>query len=323
MKAWRAAGMLIACGWLTTAAEGNDRLSPELERLESSLGKAEITMTQAIEAATKAIGGGRPCAARFEPGDGRPQYEVKILAGGRLVCVEVDAVTGKVLKAGPAETRPSVCRWSFDKAPTGRTPPGWLVRQNNPTREPAKWTVERDGEAPSKPNVLMVRTENGNATFNLALAEETSWCDLDLGVKLRADTGRLDQGGGLVWRCRDENNYYICRINPLENNYRLYRVVDGKREMLASVDFPTPAGRWFTLRATMKGDQIACYCDGKKWLEAKDGTFRNAGMIGLWTKADASSSFDDLVVRPYGEEGEVEAPVGARIGNKPETKQEK
>jgi len=322
MKAWRVLGVLVACGCLSARAAANDEKGSTLQRLPSAQDGVQVTLTQAIETATKQVSG-RPYAARLVVSGGKPRYEVDLVAGERLLRIEVDAVTGTVLKSGSAETLPAARRWGFDRAATGRMPPGWLIRQNNPTKQLAKWSVQPDVHAPSRPNVLTVRTGNGNATFNLALAENTSWRDLDLSVKLRADTGTLDQGGGLVWRCRDENNYYICRINPLENNYRLYKVVDGKRQMLASVDFPTPAGRWFTLRATMKDDAIACYCDGRKWLEVKDGTFRNAGMIGLWTKADASCSFDDLVVQPYGGGDEVEAPVGGRGGQKPETKPEK
>src|SRR5262249_10493733 len=120
----------------------------------------------------------------------------------------------------------------------------------------------------------------------------------DLSVKMRANTGKEDQGGGLIWRVKDENNYYICRNNPLESNFRVYKVVNGKRTQFDSADVKTEAGQWHTMRAVMGGDRIACYLDGKKLLEAKDDTFKDAGMIGFWTKADAASSFDDLAVRP-------------------------
>lgn len=191
-------------------------------------------------------------------------------------------------------------RWDFDKDAVGKLPPGWIIKQNNPTKELATWAVEPDPKAPSKPNVFSLKTENGDATFNLAIIEKTSYKDLDLSVKIRGNAGKEDQGGGLIWRCKDENNYYICRINPLENNYRVYKVVDGKRKMLKSTEAVTPTAQWVTLRVTMRGGEILCYLDGKKMLEAADDTFKDAGMIGLWTKADASSSFDDLTVRAFG-----------------------
>lgn len=214
---------------------------------------------------------------------------------------------GKVLKAENAPMEKKVQRWDFDRDPPGKTPAGWIIKQNNPTKELAKWIVALDPAAPSKPNVLAVKTDNANATFNLAIAGKTAYRDLDLSVTLRADSGKLDQGGGPIWRCKDENNYYTCRINPLENNYRLYKVVDGKRKMLKSIEAVTPTGKWFTLRVTMKAGAITCYLDGKKMLEAVDDTFKEAGMIGLWTKADASSSFDDLTAGPIREKVDAQA----------------
>jgi hypothetical protein len=196
--------------------------------------------------------------------------------------------------------------WNFDKLEVAKTPEGWAIRENNPTKAPGKWTVAADPAAPSPPNVLNLKTENGNATFNLAIIEKVRAGDVDVSVKLRGDVGKEDQGGGLIWRVKDPNNYYICRINPLENNYRVYKVVDGKRKQLQSVDCETPTGKWFTVRAVMVGDHITCYVDGKKLLDVKDDTFKEAGMVGLWTKADASSSFDDLTVRAGREKSERE-----------------
>src|SRR5262245_33795426 len=189
--------------------------------------------------------------------------------------------------------------WDFDKDATGKLPEGWSIRETHSSKAKGIWEVIADPTAPSKPNVLsLVKTENTGGTFNLAIAEKTSYKDLDLSVKMKANTGKEDQGGGLIWRAKDEDNYYICRNNPLESNFRVYKVVNGKRTQLDSADVKTEAGKWHTLRAVMVGDRIACYLDGKKLLEAKDDTFKDAGMIGFWTKADAASSFDDLTVRP-------------------------
>jgi len=190
-----------------------------------------------------------------------------------------------------------VASWNFDQVPAGGLPDRWLARQNGPTTPPAAWKITRDADAPSPPNVLSVETQNENRIFNLALVEGTSFQNLDLRVKIRANTGKLDQGGGLVWRAKDEHNYYVCRINPLEANYRVYKVVDGQRKQLGSANVPTETGQWYTVRAVMVGDHIQCYLDGRKLLDVRDETFPRAGMIGLWTKADASSSFDNLLVR--------------------------
>jgi len=116
-------------------------------------------------------------------------------------------------------------------------------------------------------------------------------------VAFKAVRGKKDQGGGIVWRYKDANNYYIACINPLEDNYRVYKVVDGKRTQLQTKErLKVPAGEWHDLKIKTKGDRIECFLDGKKELDTKDGTFTDAGKIGLWTKADAQTEFDDLRV---------------------------
>ncbi|HSW47072.1 MAG TPA: PepSY domain-containing protein [Phycisphaerae bacterium] len=299
MAAWRMASVVIGLGLLATSAMAAGEEGSELARVQAMVTKARITMAQAVETATKEVKDGRPYRAELQMEDGQPQYEVTMIAGAQRVEVEIDAVSGKVLNVEREEIEKTAShRWTFDKEPAGTLPPGWIIKQNNPTKALAKWTVEPDAEATSKPNVLNIKTENANATYNLALITTAVYKDLNVSVKIRGNTGADDQGGGLIWRCKDENNYYLCRINPIENNYRVYKVVDGKRTVLQSVDFETPAGQWFTLRVRMKGNEIACYCNGKKWLEVKDDTFKDAGMIGLWTKADACSSFDNLQAYP-------------------------
>lgn len=187
--------------------------------------------------------------------------------------------------------------FDFDKVEAGGLPAGFVAKQNNPTTELASWKAAADGAAPSPPNVLAVQTANDNATFNLLMAEGTSFADLDIRVKVRGNSGTHDQGGGLIWRAKDENNYYVCRMNPLETNFRVYKVVDGKRKQLQSAEgIKTETGKWYEVRITMAGDRILCYLDNERLLDVQDTEFAEAGMIGLWTKADASSSFDELVV---------------------------
>jgi hypothetical protein len=299
MTTMRWAVLLTGLGFLASSAMAESEEGSELAQVQTVVEKAKMTMVQAVEIATKEVKDGKPFRAELRMENGQAQYEVEMMVGTQRVEVEIDADSGKVLGVQKHEMeRMTGHRWVFDKDPVGKLPEGWIVRQNNPTKELATWTVEADANATSKPNVLNVKTANGNATYNLALLEKTRYRDLNLTVKIRGNTGNDDQGGGLVWRCKDENNYYVCRINPIENNYRVYKVIDGKRTMLQSVDFETPAGQWFVLRVTMKGDTITCYCDGKKWLEVKDATFKDAGMIGLWTKADACTSFDNLQSYP-------------------------
>jgi hypothetical protein len=178
--------------------------------------------------------------------------------------------------------------WNFDTDKTGSIPKGL-------TANVGEWKVVGDPTAPSKPNVLAQLAKNSGSTFNICLVNGTNYKDLDVSVKMKAIAGKEDQGGGLVWRAKDAKNYYVARYNPLEDNYRVYKVEKGRRSQLQSADVKHSDG-WHTLRVTMEADHIEGYYDGKKYLDAKDPTFREAGRIGLWTKADAQSYFDDLTV---------------------------
>jgi hypothetical protein len=187
-------------------------------------------------------------------------------------------------------------RWDFEDATVGKLPSGWTSAQTG-QGEGSVWKVAEDKTAPKGAKVLAQTAQSPRAMFNLCVADDTSFKDVEVSVAFKAVQGKVDQGGGIVWRYQDANNYYIARYNPLENNYRLYKVVAGKRTQLATKeDIKVPAGEWHTLTVKMTGDQIECSLDGKKHLEAKDDTFQKAGKVGLWTKADAQTSFDQLVI---------------------------
>lgn len=184
-------------------------------------------------------------------------------------------------------------RWSFDG---GGLPENWTTAETQGRGRPASWTVQKDGEASSSPAVLKLNTSNTGGTFNLCIVDQPKAADVDLSVKVRADSGREDQGGGLVWRYRDPSNYYVARWNPLEANYALYKVAGNKRTLLTEVSASDKASAWTTLRAVQVKDRIDCYIDDKRVIAVKDGALTGAGKVGLWSKADASSSFDDLKV---------------------------
>lgn len=186
---------------------------------------------------------------------------------------------------------------SFDDSPPGQAPTGWRIAATNPTAATAEWKV-RAAEGPGESATFaLTRSENYDGTFNLAIAEPTHFGDLELSVRVRADSGKEDQGGGAIWRVQDENNYYISRFNPLEGNFRVYVVSGGKRRQLETAKLELAAGRWYELRIRMIGDEITCWLDGTPHLNARDTTIVKAGRVGLWTKADAATSFDDLRVR--------------------------
>lgn len=160
-----------------------------------------------------------------------------------------------------------------------------------------KWSVIADPAAPSKPNVVaQTSTDQTDYRFPLLISDEGSFQDLDLSVRFKAVSGSIDRAGGLVFRLRDPNNYYIVRANALENNYRLYHVVNGRRSQFAGSNFKVTSGEWHELRVEATGNKITCYYDGDKKIEAADSTFKDAGEVGLWTKADSVTYFDDLKV---------------------------
>jgi hypothetical protein len=198
------------------------------------------------------------------------------------------------LALGAVEARTLV----FSKEDAGKVPAGWKEARTG-KGEGSVWRVVADASGPGKTGYVLMQTAEGpNPMFNLCVVEDSKYQDLDLQVAFKAVKGKLDQGGGLVWRYTDADNYYIARMNPLEDNFRVYKVVKGKRIQLATKEeIKIPAGEWHKIRITQKGEQIECYLDGKKELEAKDATFKQAGKIGLWTKSDAQTRFDNVQVK--------------------------
>lgn len=186
---------------------------------------------------------------------------------------------------GAAPGRDEKTTWTFEADTPGGVASGFAGQVG-------RWLVAQDGNN----RVLAQQARNEKPVYNVCLVEGfRPGKDVDLSVKLRSVAGEIDRGGGLVWRARDAKNYYLARFNPLEDNFRLYKVQDGVRTQLQSADV-TCDEAWHTLRITMIGPKIACYLDGRKLLEAEDQTFADAGRIGLWTKADAQTDFDDLTI---------------------------
>lgn len=204
-----------------------------------------------------------------------------------------------------AQARPQ--RHRFEGDSPGALPKGWraaLTAEKGSTLPLPTWRVVVDEGAPTRPHALaLVETAATGRTFNLAIAEEALYQDLDVNVWVKPVSGKEDQGGGPVWRLKDENNYYVCRYNPLEGNFRLYKVVDGKREQLASESVVVEPDRWYHVRVIMLGSKITCFLDGRPLLEVDDETFPAGGKVGLWTKADALTAFDDLDIRPLAVSG--------------------
>jgi hypothetical protein len=181
-------------------------------------------------------------------------------------------------------------------------PAGWRADTTNLHGTPGRWIVAMDSGAPTPPNaVALIDTGTStDETFNLFWTDAVRAADVDLSVALHADGGDEDQGGGLAWRMRGSGDYYVTRWNPLEGNLRLYRVQNGQRTQLKGVKTTADPARWHTLRVTHSGEDITVALDGAELLQAEDEAIPGPGGIGLWTKADARTSFDDLVLKPGG-----------------------
>ena len=199
---------------------------------------------------------------------------------------------------GVAQT-PKVTSWDFDDVPEGKLPRGWKAQATGQDTPSADWHVATDSTAPLGPGVLRLaathHTQRG--VFNLCWTDQFAFHEGRIAVFLRATSGAIDQGGGPIWRVQDRNNYYIARYNPLERNVAIYYVKNGRRIMLAYSGRLERDDTWHLLAITHKGDRIRVYLDGKMMLMANAGNhIPQAGGIGLWTKADAATSFDNLTV---------------------------
>jgi hypothetical protein len=194
-----------------------------------------------------------------------------------------------------AEEKSPRLRWTKDDL--GKVPAGWKAAKTG-KGDGSVWKIVADDSAPSKSGLVLAQTAESPARlFNLCVVDDGRYRDVEVQVAFKAVRGKEDQGGGIVWRYQDANNYYVARMNPLESNYRVYKVVAGKRSQLGTKeDLKIPAGQWHVLKIRQIGEHIECWLDGKKYLDVKDKTFATAGQVGLWTKADAQSHFDDLRV---------------------------
>ncbi len=182
---------------------------------------------------------------------------------------------------------------NFEESTEGSLPQDWVA----PT---GKWSVVTQ----ENNKVLKQSAANSGSTFNICVNNKLKYQDLQLQVKLKAASGKEDQGGGLLWRYIDKNNYYIVRANPLEKNVVLYKVENGKRKDLPLVgegrtygmDAPMETAKWHTLKVNIQENLFTVLFDGKELYQVKEDTFKEAGLVGVWTKADAQTYFDDLTV---------------------------
>jgi len=178
---------------------------------------------------------------------------------------------------------------NFDQDKAGGPPAGW--KSGVTGRGSAKWTVEKDDTAPTPPNVLK---QSGNGTFPWCVKSDISIENGSVEVKFKPISGREDAAGGLVWRWKDGDNYYVARANALEDNVSLYYTQNGRRNTIKYVNAPVAKNQWHTLRVEFAGKSIRVALDGKAYIEQEDDHISGSGAVGVWTKADSVTAFDDF-----------------------------
>jgi len=193
---------------------------------------------------------------------------------------------------------------NFDKDKAGEAPKDFTTALTGQGK-PGVWTVATDDSAPQQKQVLAQTDADATSyRFPVCVYDKMSTKDADITVKFKPVSGGKDQAAGIVWRYKDKDNYYIVRANARENNVVLYKIQNGKREDLPlkgegrtyGKKAPVPKNQWSELRVTAKGNLFTVYLNGQKLYEVEDSTFTEAGKVGLWTKADSVTYFDDLKV---------------------------
>jgi hypothetical protein len=178
---------------------------------------------------------------------------------------------------------------TFDQDAVGSLPNGWIGGVTG--RGAPKWTVEADPTAPSAPNVLK---QTGTGSFPWCVKNEPALTDGVVEVRFKPISGKEDAAGGIVWRWKDGDNYYVARANALENNVSLYYTERGRRITIKYVDAPVARNQWHSLRVEFRGDQIKVALDGKTYIDVANQHIAGPGRVGVWTKADSVTAFDDF-----------------------------
>lgn len=188
----------------------------------------------------------------------------------------------------------------FESTKIGNIPEGWVAGATRGNVKDLNWKVVEDKTSKFGSHVLgleSVKTVK-DGRFNLCWTNKIKFKDGEISVFFKSMKGRVDEGGGIMWRVKDNNNYYVVRFNPLEDNFRLYYVKNSHRHMLASAKAHLKKGEWHSMKVIIKGDHFQAFLNGKKMLDIHDKIFKNSGGVGLWTKSDAQTRFDHFVVKP-------------------------
>jgi hypothetical protein len=258
--------------------------NPTLERPMTQ--RQLLLVLLALASACKGTSSGAPEAASTTPKVEAPPTSPAAAPAPSPSSASADPTTTPAARPG----------FGFDSDAAGSTPAGFVFGKTG-GGAPGRWLVKNEPGSPSGANVLaQLDADSTNFRFPLALAKEPRARDVRVSVRCKMVSGRVDQACGLVARYADENNYFITRANALENNIRLYTVKDGRRHQLASAEVRVTAGEWHTYGFELRGDRLQVFWDGKRVLDHRDSTFAEAGLCGVWTKADSVTYFDDLAI---------------------------
>lgn len=189
-------------------------------------------------------------------------------------------------------------QYDFNRPTVGSLATGWMAAETNSQGTPAMWRIVKNGFAPSPPNVIaVVANKNTGSTCSLLMANSGAHRDLEVSAYVRANSGNEEQGGGVFWRAQDAKNYYVARWNPKESNLCITLVKNGRSRELACAAVDVDPSRWQKITVWQVDNQISAALNDGTPLKIENKALQQAGKVGLWTRADATSSFDDLSVK--------------------------
>jgi hypothetical protein len=213
----------------------------------------------------------------------------------RVARVALFALIAAALSAAAEQPAYGPKTFTFDADPAGSPPAGWDFARTGQGAE-GKWVVRADKDNPGNHVLVQESADPTDYRFPLAVVKEGSYRDVTLSVRAKPITGQVDQGFGTVWRYKDANNYYITRCNADEDNCTIYHTVAGRRRPFQNKPIKVAKNAWHTLKLEATGNHFVVWFDGTKVLDATDDTFKDAGRVGLWTKADSVIQFDDFTI---------------------------
>jgi hypothetical protein len=205
-----------------------------------------------------------------------------------MVLAVVCAISAMVFAAEPVKR-------DFESDAIGSPPAGFEFGRTGSGPE-GKWVVRIEKGGTSNHVLVQESADKTDYRFPVAVLEEGAYTDVVLSVRARPLSGEVDQGFGLVWRYRDPNNYYVARCNALEDNCRIYHVVGGSRRQFGGQNVKVAKNTWHTMKLEATGNHFTVFHDGNRVFDGTDDTFKDAGRVGLWTKADSVIEFDDFTV---------------------------